>query len=58
MYIVVNKSNYQPMSVRMRKGDKQWYSISINNLQDKALNDNIFRFNHKDFPKAEIIDLR
>ena len=58
MYIVVNKSNYQPMSVRMRKGDKQWYSISISNLQDKALNDNIFRFNHSDFPKAEIIDLR
>jgi len=58
VYIVVNKSNYQPMSVRMRKGTKQWYSVSISNLQDKALNDNIFRFNHSDFPKAEIIDLR
>jgi outer membrane lipoprotein-sorting protein len=58
VYIVVNKSNYQPMSVRMRKGAKQWYSISISGLEYKYLNDNIFHFNHKDFPKAEIIDLR
>jgi outer membrane lipoprotein-sorting protein len=58
VYIMVNKSNYQPMNVRMRKGANQWYSISISNIRNKTLSDNIFRFNQKDFPKAEVIDLR
>lgn len=57
-YISIDKSTYQPLSIRMRKGAKQWYNITISNIQNQTLNDNIFKFNQKDFPKAEVIDLR
>lgn len=56
--LTIDKRNYYPLCVRMRKGAKQWYVIGINNISKKSLGDNMFRFNQKDFPKAELIDLR
>lgn len=57
MYITVNKRSYTPSQVKMRQG-KSWTTINISGLQRKSLSNNLFRFNAKDYPKAEIIDLR
>ena len=56
MYITVN-AKYVPTQVRMlQKG--QWVTISISNFSRKAISDSEFVFNSKDYPTAEIIDLR
>ncbi|MCM1510490.1 MAG: hypothetical protein NC116_07220 [Clostridium sp.] len=56
MYITVD-SKYVPTQVRMlQKG--QWITIQISNFSKKAIPDKEFEFNSKDYPKAEIIDLR
>lgn len=57
MYIVVDKQSYRPTKVSMLQG-KKWTSITISNFSKATLSDATFKFNAKDFPKAEIIDLR
>ena len=57
MYIVVNQKSYTPSQVRMKQS-KGWTTIDISNFKKTDLSDGIFRFNSKDFPKAEVIDLR
>lgn len=57
MYIIVDKSSYHPTHVKMKQKDK-WSTIIISDLKTATLNDDLFQFNSKDFPKAEIIDLR
>ena len=57
MYIIVDKKTYHPTHVKMRRKGK-WSVIIISRLSSAALSDATFRFNAKDFPKAEIIDLR
>ena len=37
---------------------KKWTIFDISNLKKQSANDAMFRFNAKDFPHAEIIDLR
>ena len=56
LYITVNKS-YQPTQVKMRN-DKGWTTINLSAFQKKNLSDSQFRFNSKDHPTAEVIDLR
>jgi outer membrane lipoprotein-sorting protein len=57
MYIIVDSSSYRPTHVKMKQKDK-WSTIIISQLTTASLSDNLFQFNSKDFPKAEIIDLR
>ena len=57
MYILINQKTYVPSQIRMRQ-KKGWTTININNFKQTALSDGIFRFNSKDFPNAEVIDLR
>ena len=57
MYIVVKKGSYAVSQVKMLMGGK-WSTISISNITHKSLGDGAFRFNSKDFPTAEVIDLR
>lgn len=56
MYITVGK-NYQPQQVKMRQGNA-WTTINISNFKASKQSDAIFSFNSKDFPTAEVIDLR
>lgn len=56
MYIVVGK-NYLPKTIRMRQSNG-WTTIKVTNFKAKNLADTMFRFNAKDFPNAEVIDLR
>ncbi len=57
MYITVDKTTYQPTQIKMRQG-KAWSTIDISNFRNKNIGDATFRFNSKDFPNAEVIDLR
>lgn len=55
-YILVDKNdNIKEVKMRQTSG---WVTISISNIRQKALSDATFTFNAKDYPKAEIIDLR
>ena len=56
MYIVVGK-NYLPKTIRMRQSNG-WTTIKVTNFKARNLADTMFRFNAKDFPNAEVIDLR
>jgi hypothetical protein len=40
------------------KQQKGWTTIDIKNFKKANITDGTFRFNSKDFPSAEIIDLR
>jgi len=57
MYIIVDSSSFHPTHVKMKQKDK-WSTIIISRLKTATLRDELFKFNSKDFPKAEIIDLR
>lgn len=56
MYITIGK-NYLPKVIKMRQSNG-WTTISVSSFKSKPLSDAMFRFNSKDFPDAEIIDLR
>ena len=56
LYITIGK-NHIPSQVKMRQGEN-WTTINISNFKAKDQSDAIFNFKAKDFPKAEIIDLR
>lgn len=57
MYITVNQKTYIPSKIRV-KHPKGWNTIEVSNFKKANHPDNIFRFNSKDFPSAEVIDLR
>ena len=57
MFISINKNNYNPTQVKLLQG-KKWTIFDITDLKKQAVADSRFRFNSKDFPSAEVIDLR
>ena len=57
MYITIHPKTYIPSAIRI-KHSKGWNTIEVNNVKKANLSDGIFHFNSKDFPAAEIIDLR
>lgn len=57
MYITINKKTYVPSEVKMRQGNN-WMTITVSGFQAKNQPNSTFVFNSKDFPQAEIIDLR
>jgi len=56
MYITVDK-NYRPTQVRMNQNGS-WTTITITNFSGKSISDGAFQFNSKDYPTAEVVDLR
>ena len=40
------------------RNDKGWTTITLSGFQTKNLSDSQFRFNSKEHPSAEVIDLR
>ena len=56
LYILVDK-NYTLKQVKMQQGGK-WTTINVSKFQRAKLSDNAFRFQAKDYPQAEVIDLR
>ena len=57
MYININKKTYVPSQVKMRQGTT-WTTINITNFKGKDQSNKVFVFSDRDFPQAEIIDLR
>lgn len=57
MFIGVDKASHHPTEVKILQKQK-WTTFSISNLKATKLPDDTFRFNSKDFPSAEVIDLR
>ena len=57
LFITVNKSSYNPTQVKLLQGTK-WTIFDITDLKKQNISDGEFRFNAKDFPQAEVIDLR
>ena len=57
VYLTVNSRTAQPSRVRMREGSS-WITISISNFRARNLPNSMFTFRAKDYPKAEVIDLR
>ena len=57
MYIIVDKRTNLPKQVKMRQ-QNGWSTINISNFKAVNQSDAAFRFNSKDFPHAEVIDLR
>ena len=57
LFITIDKKTYQPTQVKLLQG-KKWTVFDITNLKKQATADAEFRFNAKEFPHAEIIDLR
>ena len=58
-YVTVAKSSNLPQQVRVRTGASSWTTIAISGLQVGAKKaDSFFRYNPKDFPKVEVVDLR
>jgi outer membrane lipoprotein-sorting protein len=57
MFITVDKATYHPMEVKLLQKQK-WTTFTISNVKTTKLSDSEFRFNSKDFPSAEVIDLR
>lgn len=56
VYITLD-ANGTPSQVRLNQGGK-WTTIVISNFKQKSLPDSAFVFNSKDYPHAEVIDLR
>ena len=57
MFITVDKATWHPKEVKLLQKQK-WTTFTISNLKTAKLSDAAFRFNSKDFPSAEVIDLR
>lgn len=57
MYVTVNSKTYVPSRVKM-KHNGRWYTVTISNFSTKKQPDSLFTFNSKDYPSAEVIDLR
>ena len=57
LFITVDKKSYHPTQVKMLQGNK-WTVFDISNLKAQTISDATFSFNAKDFPSAEVIDLR
>jgi len=57
LFITINKTSYHPTQVKLLQGTK-WTIFDIKDLKKQNIPDSQFRFNAKDFPQAEIIDLR
>lgn len=57
VYLIINARSYYPSQIKMREG-KTWTTITISNFQAKNLPNSTFTFHAKDYPTAEVIDLR
>ena len=57
LFITIDKKTNHPTQVKLLQG-KKWTVFDISNLKKQSASDAEFRFNAKDFPHAEIIDLR
>jgi outer membrane lipoprotein-sorting protein len=57
LFVTVDSKTNTLTQVKMLQG-KKWMHFDVSNLKQENLSDVYFHFNAKDFPTAEVIDLR
>ncbi len=57
IYLTVNSKTYTPSMVKMKENGA-WTTISVNGFKAKSLPNSTFTFKQKEFPSAEVVDLR
>lgn len=57
MFLVISQKTYIPSQVSMRQ-KSGWSTIDLQDFKKASLSDRLFQFSAKDFPNAEVIDLR
>ena len=58
MRVVVDKNTYLPYSIRIKQNN-DWFRVRINSIKtNNKWKDSFFRFNEKNYPNIEVIDLR
>ena len=57
IYILIDKKTSHPETIKMRRG-KEWTTVTVRNFKAGRLADSVFTFNAKEFPHAEVVDLR
>ncbi len=57
IYLTVNSKTYVPSMVKMKENGS-WTTISVSGFKAKSLPNSTFTFKQKDFPSAEVVDLR
>lgn len=57
MYVTINNKTFTPSKIKMKHGGK-WYNITIGAISSKNQPNSLFSFNSREFPSAEVIDLR
>ena len=57
--LVIVDANYIPVNIRIKNKQGNWIRFAITEFKaTQQVNNSTFRFNPKDFPNIEIIDLR
>lgn len=57
LVLTIDKKKYVPSQIKMRQGNT-WSTITVSNFKSKSVPNSTFVFNSKDFPQAEVVDLR
>ena len=57
IYILIDKKTSHPETIKMHRG-KEWTTVTVRNFKAGRLADSVFTFNAKEFPHAEVVDLR
>lgn len=57
LFLTIDKKTYMPTEIKIRQGQK-WTTFTLRHCVKANLSDKDFAFPSKDYPKAEIIDLR
>jgi len=57
LVLTIDKKKYVPSQIKMRQGST-WSTIKVSNFKSKSVPNSTFVFNSKDFPQAEVVDLR
>lgn len=57
MHIAVSKKTFVPQEIKIKRNG-QWLAIAISKFMRRNFSDAVFSFKAKDFPSAEVIDLR
>lgn len=58
MRVIIDKKTSLPHSIRIKQ-DNDWFRVRVSSIKTKnKWKDSFFRFNEKDYPNIEVIDLR
>jgi len=57
MFITMDRQSFVPSEVKLRQGSK-WTTFTVSQFRTATLADGVFQFNAREYPSAEVVDLR